>query len=63
MRKYKQKHISLLEAEYDRYLKALIQADFNKTEAAKLLHIDRKTFYNKFKKFKEAGLHPQKQLA
>lgn len=63
MRKYRQKHISLLQAEYDRYIQAMIKADFNKTEAAKSLHIDRKTFYNKFKKFKEAGLHPTKQSA
>lgn len=57
MRKYKKKHISLLKAEYDRYIKAMIRADFNKTEAAKLLHITRKTLYNKFQKFKEAGIH------
>lgn len=63
MRKYKEKHISLLRAEYDRYIQAMIDADFNKKEAAKLLHVDRKTLYNKFQKFKEAGLHITKQPA
>jgi transcriptional regulator of acetoin/glycerol metabolism len=63
MRKYRTKHISTLKEEYDKYIEALTQADYNKSKAAKLLHIDRKTFYNKFKKFKEAGLHPTKQIA
>lgn len=63
MRKYKKKHISLLKAEYEIYIKAMIQADFNKTKAAESLYVTRKTLYNKFQKFKEAGLHPAKQIA
>jgi len=63
MRKYRPKHLSLLKAEYERYMEALIKADNNKTKAAKLLHIDRKTIYNKFAKFEEAGLYKTEQIA
>lgn len=38
-----------LEAEYDTILKVLKEVNFNKTKAAKLLNIDRKTLYNKMK--------------
>lgn len=41
-----------LDAEYDVILDALKQANFNKSKAAKLLNIDRKTLYNKMKQFK-----------
>jgi two-component system response regulator HydG len=41
-----------LDAEYEVILDALKQANFNKSKAAKLLNIDRKTLYNKMKQFK-----------
>jgi len=41
-----------LDAEYEVILQALKQANFNKSKAAKLLNIDRKTLYNKMKQFK-----------
>lgn len=42
-----------IDAEYEVILEALKQSDFNKSKAAKLLNIDRKTLYNKMKQFKE----------
>lgn len=39
------------EAEYEMILKVLKQVNFNKTKAAKVLNIDRKTLYNKMKAF------------
>lgn len=41
-----------LDAEYEVILEALKQSNFNKSKAAKLLNIDRKTLYNKMKQFK-----------
>ena len=41
-----------LEAEYDLILKVLKEVNFNKSKAAKILNIDRKTLYNKMKAFK-----------
>lgn len=38
-----------LEAEYDTILKVLKEVNFNKTKAAQILNIDRKTLYNKMK--------------
>jgi two-component system response regulator HydG len=38
-----------LEAEYDAILKVLREVNFNKTKAAKILKIDRKTLYNKMR--------------
>jgi two-component system response regulator HydG len=38
-----------LEAEYDTILNVLREVNFNKTKAAKILNIDRKTLYNKMK--------------
>ena len=38
-----------LEAEYETILKVLKEVNFNKTKAAKILNIDRKTLYNKMK--------------
>ncbi|WP_420155597.1 sigma-54-dependent transcriptional regulator [Siphonobacter sp.] len=40
-----------LEAEYDMILKTLKQVNFNKSKAAQLLGIDRKTLYNKMKNY------------
>lgn len=45
-----------LDAEYDVILDALKQANYNKSKAAKLLNIDRKTLYNKMRQFKEFNL-------
>lgn len=41
-----------IDAEYEVILDALKQSNFNKSKAAKLLNIDRKTLYNKMKQFK-----------
>ena len=38
-----------MEAEYDAILKVLREVNFNKTKAAKILNIDRKTLYNKMR--------------
>ncbi|MEJ7692406.1 sigma-54 dependent transcriptional regulator [Daejeonella sp.] len=38
-----------MEAEYETILKVLKEVNFNKTKAAKILNIDRKTLYNKMK--------------
>jgi two-component system, NtrC family, response regulator HydG len=40
-----------LEAEYETIINVLKQVNFNKTKAAKILNIDRKTLYNKMKVF------------
>ncbi|HTN44994.1 MAG TPA: sigma-54 dependent transcriptional regulator [Flavipsychrobacter sp.] len=45
-----------LDAEYDVILDALKQANYNKSKAAKLLNIDRKTLYNKMRQFKEFNI-------
>ena len=45
-----------LDAEYEIILDALKQANFNKSKAAKLLNIDRKTLYNKMRQFKEFNM-------
>jgi two-component system response regulator HydG len=42
-----------IDAEYDMNLKALKKVNFNKSKAAKLLNIDRKTLYNKMKQYQE----------
>jgi two-component system response regulator HydG len=41
-----------LDAEYEMVLKALEEVDFNKSKAAKLLNIDRKTIYNILNQYK-----------
>ncbi|HEY2581528.1 MAG TPA: helix-turn-helix domain-containing protein, partial [Mucilaginibacter sp.] len=38
-----------LEAEYETIIKVLREVNFNKTKAAEVLNIDRKTLYNKMK--------------
>ncbi len=45
-----------LDAEYNVILDALKQANFNKSKAAKLLNVDRKTLYNKMRQFKEFNM-------
>ncbi|HEX7366895.1 MAG TPA: sigma-54 dependent transcriptional regulator [Pelobium sp.] len=51
--KPKEKRLDLknaaLEAEYETILKVLREVNFNKTKAAQILNIDRKTLYNKMK--------------
>ena len=42
-----------IDAEYEMIIEALKQANFNKSKAAKLLNIDRKTLYNKMKQYQE----------
>jgi two-component system response regulator HydG len=39
------------EAEYDMIMQVLRDVNFNKSKAARLLNIDRKTLYNKMKQF------------
>ncbi len=42
-----------IDAEYELILKALKQANYNKSKAAKILQIDRKTLYNKMSQYQE----------
>jgi len=41
------------QAEYETIMKVLQQVKYNKTKAAEILHIDRKTLYNKIKSFED----------
>lgn len=45
-----------LDAEYEVILNALKQVNFNKSKAAILLNVDRKTLYNKMRQFKEFNI-------
>lgn len=45
--------LASIDAEYETIVKALRQSNFNKTKAAKLLNIDRKTLYNKMKEYQQ----------
>jgi two-component system response regulator HydG len=42
-----------IDAEYETIVKALKQANYNKSKAAKILNVDRKTLYNKMRQYKE----------
>jgi len=42
-----------IDAEYETIIEALKKSNFNKSKAAKLLNIDRKTLYNKMKQYQE----------
>ena len=48
-----------LDAEYELILETLKKVNYNKSKAAKLLNIDRKTIYNKIKQFKEQHIELQ----
>jgi two-component system response regulator HydG len=43
-------------AEYETIMNVLKQVKFNKTKAAEILQIDRKTLYNKIRNFEESNL-------
>lgn len=42
-----------IDAEYELIVEALRKANYNKSKAAKILNVDRKTLYNKMKQYKE----------
>jgi len=42
-------------AEYEAIMKVLKEVNFNKTRAAEILNIDRKTLYNKIKSYEESN--------
>jgi two-component system response regulator HydG len=42
-------------AEYEAIMKVLKEVNFNKTRAAEILRIDRKTLYNKIKSYEESN--------
>lgn len=56
-RKPKPLDIAALKAEYDILVETLIKVDFDKSKAARLLNVDRKTISNKLKQYRKAGLH------
>jgi two-component system response regulator HydG len=45
-------------AEKEAIIQALIKSNYNKSRAARLLNIDRKTLYNKIKQFNISVLEP-----
>lgn len=52
LNKYTLKTVSI-DAEYEMILEALKKANFNKSKAAKILNVDRKTLYNKMKQYND----------
>jgi two-component system response regulator HydG len=52
-KEFKSLKTASLDAEYEMVLKALEEVDFNKSKAAKLLNIDRKTIYNILNQYKK----------
>lgn len=46
-----------IEAEYDLIVKTLKKTKFNKSKAAELLQIDRKTLYNKLAAYEKLTAH------
>jgi two-component system response regulator HydG len=42
-----------IDAEYETIVMALKKANYNKSKAAKILNVDRKTLYNKMRQYKE----------
>jgi len=46
-----------IDAEYEMILEALKQTNFNKSKAARFLHIDRKTLYNKMEQYQQFNNH------
>jgi two-component system response regulator HydG len=42
-----------IDAEYEMIVETLKKVNFNKSKAARLLHIDRKTLYNKMSQYRE----------
>ena len=53
---YNRLKVANLDAEYEVILDALKKSGYNKSKAAKLLDIDRKTLYNKMKQYKDLNL-------
>ncbi len=53
---YNRLKVANIDAEYEVILDALKQSGYNKSKAAKLLDIDRKTLYNKMKQYKDLNL-------
>jgi two-component system response regulator HydG len=45
-------------AEKEAIIQALIKSNYNKSRAARLLNIDRKTLYNKIKQFNISLIEP-----
>jgi two-component system response regulator HydG len=58
-----EKRLAKLKADYEVCVQAMIKSNFNRTKAAKILNIERRTLYNKFKAFEEAGLHVTTEIA
>ena len=46
------------EAEKEAIVRALVRSNYNKSQAARILNIDRKTLYNKIKKFNISLIEP-----
>lgn len=55
--------LAVIKTEYRQIVEALELHDFNKTKAAKYLGIDRKTLYNKLKKYRDVTGRQEKKIA